>query len=243
MQALSAASMLDITDRAQGRHPVERALVLLAAGFPEAADQIADWTLGERDVGLLALRESLFGPSLVGVSECPRCGQRVELSVPTSRLLPRKDPRPRELSPLETGPFRIRCRLPTSRDLAAVAACPSLARGREILLSRCILEVRRDGARVLWSDLSDEALARVSDALEEADPATEVLFRLQCVSCGHVWDLLFDVAAFFWAEIAARAERLLDEVALLSRAFGWSEEAILALAPERRRRYLERARS
>jgi hypothetical protein len=48
------------------------------------------------------------------------------------------------------------------------------------------------------------------------------------------------VAAFVWEEIEACAARLLDDVHVLARAYGWSERAILALPEMRRAAYLER---
>jgi hypothetical protein len=60
-----------------------------------------------------------------------------------------------------------------------------------------------------------------------------------CPSCGHEWQSLFDIAAFFWAEIAAQARRLLREVHQLASAYGWREADILAMSARRRRAYLE----
>ena len=57
--------------------------------------------------------------------------------------------------------------------------------------------------------------------------------------CGHEWDELFDVVSFVWAELEVQACRLLQEVHVLARAYGWREGDVLALSPRRRRLYLE----
>jgi hypothetical protein len=48
-----------------------------------------------------------------------------------------------------------------------------------------------------------------------------------------------DVAAFVWAEIESEARRLLLEVDVLARRYGWSERDILDMSPIRRYQYLE----
>jgi hypothetical protein len=51
--------------------------------------------------------------------------------------------------------------------------------------------------------------------------------------------LLFDTATFFLAEVAATADRLLDEVHAIAWHYHWSESEILDLPRARRRRYLD----
>ena len=71
------------------------------------------------------------------------------------------------------------------------------------------------------------------------DPQAEVLLDLTCPACGASWQTVFDIAAYFWAELTAEAKRLLREVDALARAYGWREVDILALSPGRRQAYLE----
>jgi hypothetical protein len=75
--------------------------------------------------------------------------------------------------------------------------------------------------------------------MSEADPLLELDYDLACPQCGAGVRATVDVAAFVWAEVEARSRVLLAEVDLLARAYGWSEDAILTLAPERRARYVE----
>jgi hypothetical protein len=90
----------------------------------------------------------------------------------------------------------------------------------------------------LPADCAAEALARI-----EAREAAGVLdLDLACAACGTRWRETLDVAAAVWAEIAAASWRLMAEIADLAAAFGWSEQAILALSPARRRAYLALAR-
>jgi len=88
-------------------------------------------------------------------------------------------------------------------------------------------------------ELPNEVIEAISRAMLEADPAAEITLRLTCPACGHQWDLLFDIAEFFWTEISAQAQRLLREIDALARAYGWTEREILSLPAQRRQTYLE----
>jgi hypothetical protein len=82
--------------------------------------------------------------------------------------------------------------------------------------------------------------AEIVAALAELDPDAETMLAVSCPSCGGAHDTVFDPAGFLLTELAAYADRLMDEVDQLARAYGWSERDILALGARRRRRYLER---
>ncbi|HYH79042.1 MAG TPA: hypothetical protein VEX86_04575, partial [Longimicrobium sp.] len=137
----------------------------------------------------------------------------------------------------EGGGVRMRFRLPDSRDLAAAAGCRSAGEARRVLAARCVLEAEAPADAA--DDLPDEVIAAMSERMAVAAPDAELSLALECPACGHAWDAVLDVAAFFWAELSARARRLLREIDLLARAYHWSETEILALTPARRRAYIE----
>ena len=82
-------------------------------------------------------------------------------------------------------------------------------------------------------------LAALAAEMSARDPQAEVLLDLTCPGVRREWQAVFDIAAYFWAELAAEAKRLLREVDALARAYGWREADILALSPRRRQAYLE----
>ena len=88
---------------------------------------------------------------------------------------------------------------------------------------------------------SKGSASRVAAALETADPCIDFALDLRCPACGHAWTTSFDITGYLWEEIDARARRLLDEVHVLARAYGWPEREILGLTEARRAAYLERA--
>jgi hypothetical protein len=142
---------------------------------------------------------------------------------------------PREILSLSDGVFCVDFRLPNSRDLFAVARKPS----REGLLQRVILGASRDGEGVAFSELPEALLAQLEEALEEADPQADVRFNLTCASCGNRWQVPFDIVSFLSSELEGWAIRLLREVHILARAYGWSQAEILNMTAWRRHCYLE----
>lgn len=235
MHPLSAHEMVEIWEQGQAQHPLDRALTVLAAVWPEMTrEQLAALSIARRDACLLELRERTFGTRLDGFSECPRCRERIEFTLTTCDI-PRLSEDKGEYE-LETADFNLRFRLPNSKDLAALVGGRDV---RQSLLQDCLLEARRGGQAVSYRELPAEAVDRLAECVAECGQRTEVLFALECPSCSHRWQILFDIASFFWAEIAAQAKRLLREVHALAKTYGWSEAEILALSPIRRQCYLE----
>jgi hypothetical protein len=50
-----------------------------------------------------------------------------------------------------------------------------------------------------------------------------------------------DPGEFLWSKVNLQAHRLLQDVHLLARAYGWTESDVLRLGPGRRQAYLELA--
>jgi hypothetical protein len=239
MRPLSAYDLLEVWEVGEDRHPLDRALILLAAAYPELTwEELAALSVGQRDGRLLTLRERALGPTLNGFAECPRCMERLEFDVAVADLRVAAEPE-EEVGELVTDGLALQFRPPNSRDLAALTGCRDPSTARNLLVQRCVLEASRDGVPVAHSELPTEAITRLAERMSECDPQAEVLLALRCPACEHAWQALFDIVAFFWAELAAQAKRLLGEVHTLARAYGWREADILGMSARRRQFYLE----
>lgn len=229
--ALSGVRVLECWEQGRGRHPVDRALLLLGAAFPDTSyDRLAELPIGARDAALLDLRRATFGPDLRAYVECPGCRERLEFAL---------DGRALELPPAVEGPIvaaGLAFRLPTSRDLAQAITETDPDRCARRLAALCLLDAEADGAPAEWSE---PVLIAVEASMAEADPQADVELEVACETCERTWTVPFDIAAFLWEELESRAIRLLHDVHLLSRAYGWSEGEVLALSDARRVAYLD----
>ncbi|MFO1434141.1 MAG: phage baseplate protein [Candidatus Competibacteraceae bacterium] len=239
--------------------PARRAWLLLAAACPETKPEtLAGFNIGRRDACLLTLREWTFGPHLESVVNCPACSERMEfkfavadIRVEGDATLPDgKDTDSQDIVlNLERSGYRVCFRLPNSRDLLGLSEnrrmAGDLQKAYAALLARCLLAVERDGTTlspVVPGELPPELIAAVVERMAQADPQADVMLSLHCPACRHQWQASFDIVMFFWQEIDAWAQRLLDDVHTLAAAYGWREADILAFSPYRRQCYLDRVR-
>jgi hypothetical protein len=214
---------------------------MLAVACPEIEpEELAALTIGQRDARLLILRERTFGAALNCAARCPQCAERLDFALTVPELL--GDAPAREQEPtweMAIADLHVRGRLPDSGDLAAVAGCGNVTTTRRLLMQRCVLEATQDGQPVAAREWPAELIADMARRMVDADPLAEILLDVVCPACQRRGPLLFDIVSFFWAEIDAQAKRLLHEVHLLARAYGWREADILTMSARRRQRYLE----
>jgi hypothetical protein len=240
MDELAADAVLHIWDLGVGLLPYEQALVILrVADRTTEAEGLWSLPIGERDMRLLRIREATFGPTMTARSACRRCGEMAEFELTTTEVIargrPSADGRP---AGAQDGDTVVRVRLPTSRDLARVAALADPEDAALELARGCVEVASRGGEEVPSRSLAAATLAAVAEAVRAADPLAEVLVTVPCPACGEVGETLFDIGSYLWDEIAAEARRLIHEVDLLARAYGWREQDVLTLAPHRRRAYV-----
>lgn len=240
MPSLTPSDLLKVWETGHATSLRRRALLLLEAAHPEEPpEELAALPIGRRDGRLLKLRERLFGRELVALTDCPRCGECLEsaFSVDSVRFGGRGVPR--EEQAMKTGGYSVRFRLPNSLDLAALEGQAEETSMPRRLLGRCLLSVRRRGREEKPEALPSKVVGAVVQRMREADPQADVRTCLECPSCSHRWEAVFDIVSFIWNELDAWAWRTLREVHLLASAYGWSESQVLALSPWRRQFYLK----
>lgn len=236
MRPFTAAELLDLWDHGTRQLPVQRALALLATACSESVQTIAGLPIGQRDAQLLTLREWTFGPRLACLVACPACGERLEMALRIEDLRAATPEMRAAPFTLAIDEYALTYRLPTSADVLALTDDAADPRG---LVARCVIEARHSGAALAIELLPERVITALGDAMAEHDPQADLQLALTCPACSHAWQALFDIVAFFWREIEAWAARTLHEIHTLASAYGWRESEILALSPQRRRRYLE----
>jgi hypothetical protein len=239
MHAPGADALLLAWEQGRALSPTRRALVLLGAAMPGTAPgDLAAMPLGARDAALLRLRQALFGDTVAALAACPVCQAQLDVGF-DARDLAGEAP-PHDGHRLCAHDAQVDYRLPTSDDVLAAAGSDDAPRA---LLERCVLQARAHGGELAPPDWPAGLAAAVSGAIAEADPLAHIELALQCPSCRHTWNALFDIGAFLWIEVQAMAQRLLRDVHVLARAYGWREADILAMSAWRRQHYLELAQS
>ena len=234
MHTISQAEFLALWETGRSLHPLDQGVLAVQAAFPELNENIADWPLGRRNRALAELLCSMFGPSLRGWTTCRQCREQLEFQLDCQTLA---------ISDVPAGQQRIAVggqsyRLPTTRDLAAVATEQDAKAAARLLLQRL-----SDAQSVPDEAWSEEYIDAVGECMAKTDPLAEILLKFDCPSCGTSFDEGLDLPAFLWAELEACARRMLLSVHTLASAYGWSENEILSLSPARRDFYLEMVRA
>lgn len=239
MRALDPDRLVALWERAEAEPPLARAVSILDAMDPEPGRAaIAAWPLAYRDRCLVLAHAVQFGPRIETQGRCGDCGSGIELAFLTDDLLA-EAPLEAEAapSPLAYGGRRLLVRPPTSRDFQAVADDP---RPGQALVAQ-LVEADDGGtpaATVLRGPEGAALIAAVEAHLRETQPLSEVVVNALCPDCGTSTPHLFDILDHLWRRIAAETKRLLWDVHLLARAYGWSGSEILSLSPARRRQHI-----
>ena len=247
MRALSVSELLTVWERGLGSLPFERALAILSVASSETSPAaLARLSIGHRDAKLLQLREWAFGSELAMLVVCPTCQQTLEMTTTVSALRASVDlaaePADHAESDLVFRDYQVRYRSPNTEDLAGCAEL-DLAASRRKLLACCVTDARCRGKNVSVEDLPEDVAQKVEEQISAIDPQADTHLDLVCPECHRHWREVFDIVSFFWTEIDAWARRVLHEVNVLARAYGWRESDILALSPVRRQIYLALAQA
>jgi hypothetical protein len=224
----SAAALIGAWDPASRAPPHQRLTALLAA--IEGGAMIHEDTLGGRNCRLLLLHRALVGSPLEARVTCPHCAAQSEFALPTEAIVAAPAPDPGVRVRIRLGRRTLAFRLPRMSDIEA--AQRASADGQDI--RRAVLE-RCCSAKGAIPDGAAERLARKFEAL---DPAANIVISIACSGCARPIAASVDVATFVARDLDRLVDGLFRDVDMIASAYGWTEQAILALAPERRRRYV-----
>ncbi|MFW5332277.1 hypothetical protein [Hydrogenophaga sp. ZJX-1] len=231
MRTLDEAGLLDLWERGQDRHPIDRALLLCAWARPDVApERFAQLPLGVVNTGLLRMRAALFGARVEVQLDCEHCGEHLELGLDINPLLADATAQD-ERADIELQGFRFR--VPHSRDLAALAHEPDARAAALHLLERCCVARPDDPAALA------DVLSEAEEQLEAADPLADLRLSVACESCGQTTQASLDAGSLLWDDVHHQARSLLGQVHSLAQAYGWTEGEVLALSPARRAAYLD----
>lgn len=235
---LDSEALLTLWECALGQPAGARDDALLRAAF-EGAGPVR--TLGEGHARLMQLHAHLFGREIELLSHCPACGTVAQFSGDSEALAAQMRPKLDNAAPyrLEALGHVIDFRLPDSTDIATASSDDNDENFTQLLLDRCVLTCTREGDYVPVRQLPAPVLDALSRHMETLDPGASVSFALDCPQCATRWQAPLDIGELVWQKVRAAAERVLLDVDVLARAYGWTEREVLRLNPLRRAAYLQ----
>ena len=238
MRRLSAADITRICEWGYDKHDLDRAVALLRLAEPGATPEALSFLpIGQRDAQLMRLRAEHFGDKFEMRVGCPKCDISLEFSMNMSDLLQDDSACPEPVISCDVG--TVQYRLPNSVDMASISHLSDPVMARQALLGRCLSVTGENGEPVHPSKVPPETLDDVVRRWGEEDPQADITFKLSCSACAHQWRTVFDILSYFWLELETFNRRLQDDVHQIAGHYGWTEQSILQMTPERRNRYIE----
>ncbi len=189
-------------------------------------------SIGDRVLLMLHLRRQILGDTMHCTLDCPKCGEKMSLDFSVSALVgQRKTMQPNNV--VTAGGLLIEVRPATHLNQTLLLS----NEGMQAFVRSCIVSCKPP---LESGNTNDNAIAfAVDQKLKEIDPLADIALDLKCPACGNSFDAPFDPEAFFLDEISMRSRQLDWEVHWLAFHYHWSEESILSLGTERRRRYID----
>jgi hypothetical protein len=231
-----AETLLAIWEQGLAHASFARADAMLRHFEPAAALP----SLGVRNRRLLELHARLFGDEIDLTAACPACQAAAQFSSRCSALIGDPSDEPSGVTQqFETDAYVVEFRLPTRADVALAAGDDDDFARR--LIDRCVVTATKHGASIRASELPDHVLDEVSRRMEALDPLALVTFGVECPECATQWNAPLDIDQLLWTRVRAAAERLLLDVDMLARTYGWTEQDVLMLTASRRAAYLQLA--
>jgi hypothetical protein len=235
MRALTGELLLAAWEQSMPENHLNRALTMLAVAMPESSrSQLAEMSVAERNLALLRLHELSFGSFLSGFSVCSQCGGQLEFTLQVSPMLAQlENQAPKAPAEWSENGQRYRLRPANTSDLLSSLEVPDTSEAQNHILARCLTlsgEQESIPPSVLYAAL---------EKFEQLHEAAELNCAIQCPECSGNQTFDLDIVRFLWCEVRYAAQRLLSEIHQLAGAYGWSEQSIARMSPQRRGAYLE----
>jgi len=209
--------------------------------IPSTITILKNITIGERNLLLLFFRKLLMGDKIQCFVSCTDCGKDMSFEISIDFLLQEKKFKPQVECTIRIDNITFKIRPITTADEETA----SLMQQNSSLLSTKVEHIIRNciisSSPSIPSDytLSDDFINIISSKLSEIDPLADIVFDLECPHCQYVFKSHFIVDDFVFQELYSRCAQFEGEVHWLAFNYHWSEEAILSLPINKRKRYVE----
>lgn len=188
--------------------------------------------VADRQQVLTAIYFNTYGPEIKTSVSCSSCRSKFDIKFSLENWVSRlsNDNNRNRPGNGSAYPFEAsdgtKFRLPTGEDEMSVSGLePDIA--EKELLKRCMPEET--------SDYNHESLVH---AMEEAAPLTIGDIEAQCPECSVVQMFHFNLQQYLLSSLIIERDRLVAEIHLLARYYGWGLEEILELPRSMRRSFV-----
>lgn len=220
---------------------------------------IRDLLVADRQYLLLMLRQLTFGDRIQATLPCPwpGCGKGVDIDFRISKIpiTHCHDVRPvyemriepfdgaAALGLMENTPLQVHYRLPNGADQEAVMDVINYgeAAALSVLLSRCIQQFGSISTPDAdWvARLPASIRLQIEQEMEARAPNLDLTMEAECPECRRTFLAPFELQDFFFGELKIGTELLFREVHYLAFHYHWSEQEIMDMPRNRRRRYID----
>lgn len=205
--------------------------LLVASSRAIRPGEAARLPVADRDRLLVALQRDLFGDRIEADAPCRACNRPFAVVFSLAALVDgQRAPRPEGVEgPDAAGHYRlgeVAFRLPTCEDLDTVLGLPR-EDARATLLARCIVEGTGAGRE-----------AEIETAMAMLGPTLDTDIETTCPHCATPQGVRFAIDRYLLGCLANERRFLLQETHRIARAYGWSHQAIMALARRDRQDYV-----
>jgi len=235
---------------------LSRCIRRLGSISPVPAELVRRLLVTDRQYLLLRLRAITFGDEVQATARCPwvDCGKKVDIDFSLQDIPVQESQAQGPLYTMQLSPeaafkdeegeaYRaVTFRLPNGEDQEVVAplVADDAAQAFAVLLGRCIQSIGpwEHPGEVLLRRLSPLAQQEIKRQIEAVAPQVELTMEAQCPECGHDFTVPFDPQEFFFGELRTSRDLLYREVHYLAYHYHWSEQEIMAMPRDKRRRYI-----
>jgi hypothetical protein len=225
---------------------------------------IGSLTIGDRIALLLYTRKVTFGDVLHLELRCPHCNKVVssDLSIITSLLVRHDEGSSNSnMMDIKHRGYNLRIRPITGKDQEKLLQHHHIYQKNqdkkgsghsngndglkeeeeeelcsEFLIRNCIISC---SPKLTKKKLPSSFVRHISSKLEELDPQSNLIFKMQCPYCNNFIEDFFDVEDFIFRELDLHGRGLYQEVNYLALFYHWTEDAILSLPIMKRKKYVD----
>jgi len=192
-------------------------------------------TIGDMAALILQIRRMVFGEYIYSIISCPSCNTEMSLELKINHLLQPPLDEPRDFYDIKVENFMLKLRPVTNGDISQMRENICQENLTKRIIRSCIINSTPE----LIEEIDDNLLEKISSNLAELDPQADLILDLVCPNCKYIFQVPFFPEDFFLREFDARQQQFEMEVHWLAFNYHWSEDSILSLTMNKRKRYVE----